>query len=251
MNPDSPIVALKAGKTIQLFDIEKKAKIKSHAMLEDVIFWKWLGPATIGIVTETTIYHWTVEGEDGPARVFERHASMQGAQIINYRTDAAGKWFLFIGITAQAGRVVGAMQLYNVDRAVSQAIEGHAGVFAEYHMEGAPHPTKLFCFAVRQANAAKLHIVEIDHREGNPVFAKKAVDIFFPPEATNDFPVSMQVSPRYDILYVVTKYGFIHLYDVGTGACIFMNRISTDTIFVTADHRQTGGIIGVNRRGQV
>ena len=28
---------------------------------------------------------------------------------------------------------------------------------------------------------------------GNTAFAKKAVDVFFPPEAQNDFPVAMQV----------------------------------------------------------
>lgn len=30
-----------------------------------------------------------------------------------------------------------------------------------------------------------------------------------------------------------------------------MNRISSDTIFVTAAHETTGGILGVNRKGQV
>jgi len=29
--------------------------------------------------------------------------------------------------------------------------------------------------------------------QGNQPFAKKAVDVFFPPEAQNDFPVAMQV----------------------------------------------------------
>jgi hypothetical protein len=29
---------------------------------------------------------------------------------------------------------------------------------------------------------------------GNQPFVKKAVDVFFPPEAQNDFPVAMQVS---------------------------------------------------------
>ena len=96
-----------------------------------------------------------------------------------------------------------------------------------------------------------MHIVEIDHNPANPAFQKKAVDVFFPPEATNDFPVAMQVSPRYKIIFLVTKYGFIHLYDLETGVCIYMNRISGETIFVTADHKATSGIIGVNRKGQV
>ena len=97
----------------------------------------------------------------------------------------------------------------------------------------------------------QLHIVEIDHNPNNPPFQKKAVDVFFPPEATNDFPVAMQVSARYSIIFLVTKYGFIHLYDLETGVCIYMNRISGETIFVTADHKATSGIVGVNRKGQV
>lgn len=75
--------------------------------------------------------------------------------------------------------------------------------------------------------------------------------MYFPPEATNDFPVAMQVSKKHGIIYLVTKYGFIHLYDLETGACVYMNRISGETIFVTAEHEATNGIIGVNKKGQV
>ncbi len=56
---------------------------------------------------------------------------------------------------------------------------------------------------------------------------------------------------KYDVIYLITKYGYIHLYDIETGTCIYMNRISGDTIFVTASHEATSGIIGVNRKGQV
>ena len=89
------------------------------------------------------------------------------------------------------------------------------------------------------------------HEAADSVFQKKAVDVFFPPEATNDFPVAMQVSKKHGIVFLVTKFGFIHLYDLETGACVYMNRISGETIFVTAEHEATHGIIGVNKKGQV
>jgi len=54
----------------------------------------------------------------------------------------------------------------------------------------------------------------------------------------------MQVSPKYDVIYLITKYGYIHMYDIESGTCIYMNRISSDTIFVTAPHEASGGIIG-------
>lgn len=61
----------------------------------------------------------------------------------------------------------------------------------------------------------------------------------------------IQVSSKYDVIYLITKYGYIHLYDIESAMCIYVNRISSDTIFVTAPHEPTGGIIGVNRKGQV
>lgn len=93
--------------------------------------------------------------------------------------------------------------------------------------------------------------MEIDHQAPDPPFQKKAVDVFFPAEATNDFPVAMQVSKKHGIVFLVTKFGFIHLYDLETGACVYMNRISGETIFVTAEHEASNGILGVNRKGQV
>lgn len=40
----------------------------------------------------------------------------------------------------------------------------------------------------------QLHIIEVGQpATGNTPFQKKAVDVFFPPEAQNDFPVAMQV----------------------------------------------------------
>ena len=63
-------------------------------------------------VTETSVYHWSMEGDSTPVKIFDRHSSLSGCQVINYRTDAAQNWLLLIGISAQQNRVVGAMQLY-------------------------------------------------------------------------------------------------------------------------------------------
>ncbi|NWX87055.1 CLH1 protein, partial [Nothoprocta pentlandii] len=135
-----------------------------------------------------------MEGESQPQKMFDRHASLAGCQIINYRTDEHQKWLLLIGISAQQNRVVGAMQLYSVDRKVSQPIEGHAAAFAEFKIEGNAKPSTLFCFAVRSPAGGKLHIIEVGQpATGNQPFVKKAVDVFFPPEAQTDFPVAMQV----------------------------------------------------------
>ncbi|XP_034827604.1 clathrin heavy chain isoform X2 [Maniola hyperantus] len=258
MNPASKVIALKgkagveAQKTLQIFNIEMKSKMKAHTMTEDVVFWKWISPNTLALVTKLSVYHWSMEGDSTPVKMFDRHSSLAECQIINYRTDPKQQWLLLVGISAQQNRVVGAMQLYSVERKCSQPIEGHAASFATFKAEGNAEPSTLFCFAVRTAQGGKLHIIEVGQTPaGNQPFPKKAVDVFFPAEAQNDFPVAMQVSPKYDVIYLITKYGYIHMYDIETGTCIYMNRISSDTIFVTAPHEATGGIIGVNRKGQV
>lgn len=50
------------------------------------------------------------------------------------------------------------MQLYSVDRKVSQPIEGHAASFAQFKMEGNAEESTLFCFAVRGQAGGKVRL---------------------------------------------------------------------------------------------
>lgn len=203
-------------------------------------------------MSETVIYHWDVTGsQESPVKLTDRHASLAGTQIINYHVNSDNKWSSLVGIAQENGRIVGHIQLYSKDRNISQGIEGHASAFALLRLDGASSDSRLFAFANRTETGAKLHIVEIDHQDGNPVYQKKAVDLYCPPELANDFPVSVEVSYKYGLVYVITKHGLIHLYDLETGVCIFMNRISSDSIFTATSYEATSGVIAINRKGQV
>ena len=48
------------------------------------------------------------------------------------------------------------MQLYSVERKVSQPIEGHAAAFSQFKMQGNSAESTLFCFAVRGAQGGKV-----------------------------------------------------------------------------------------------
>ena len=52
--------------------------------------------------------------------------------------------------------MVGAMQLYSVERKVSQPIEGHAAAFTQFKVEGNPQESTLFAFAVRGPQGGKV-----------------------------------------------------------------------------------------------
>ena len=51
-----------AAKTLQIFNIEMKSKVKAHTMTEDVQFWKWITINTVALVTDSAVYHWSMEG---------------------------------------------------------------------------------------------------------------------------------------------------------------------------------------------
>ncbi|CAM0950540.1 unnamed protein product [Alopecurus aequalis] len=265
MNPNTRILALKAqipGTTqdhLQIFNIEAKTKVKSHQMPEQVVFWKWITPKLLGLVTQASVYHWSIEGDSEPVKMFDRTANLANNQIINYRCDPAEKWLVLIGIAPGAPErpqlVKGNMQLFSVDQQRSQALEAHAASFATFKVPGNENPSTLICFASKASNAgtitSKLHIIELGAQPGKPGFSKKQADLFFPPDFQDDFPVAMQISQKYGLVYVITKLGLLFVYDLETASAVYRNRISPDPIFLTAESSTTGGFYAINRRGQV
>ena len=62
MNPVSKVIALKSGNHLQIFNMEMKSKMKSHQLTDPVIFWKWISPAAVAMVTASAVFHWSMEG---------------------------------------------------------------------------------------------------------------------------------------------------------------------------------------------
>ncbi|CAN1259474.1 Clathrin heavy chain 2 [Linum perenne] len=265
MNPNSRILALKAqlpGTTqdhLQIFNIEMKTKMKSYQMPEQIVFWKWITPKMLGLVTQTSVYHWSIEGDSEPAKMFERTANLVNNQIINYRCDPSEKWLVLIGIAPGSPErqqlVKGNMQLFSVEQQRSQALEAHAAAFAQFKVPGNENQSTLISFATKSFNAgqitSKLHVIELGAQPGKPSFTKKQADLFFPPDFADDFPVAMQISHKFNLIYVITKLGLLFVYDLETAAAVYRNRISPDPIFLTSEASAAGGFYAINRRGQV
>ncbi len=92
---------------------------------------------------------------------------------------------------------------------------------------------------------------------------------------------ALSLSSCAQVAYIITKYGYLHIFDIHSAELIYMNRISADTVFTTvpASHGSTtthppppvvqlgrccvraracadvsygtGGIVGLNKSGQV
>ena len=69
------VIALKAAsRTIQIFDLQAKQKLKSAVMSEDVLYWKWFSETKLGMVTDTSVWHWDVfdPAQPNPVKQFDR-----------------------------------------------------------------------------------------------------------------------------------------------------------------------------------
>lgn len=251
MHPSLAIIAVKAAQVLQVYNIAEKTKLKTHTMDQPVTFWKWISENTMVLVTETAVYHWTLEGNLPPTKMFDRVANLAGHQIINYVTDNSQKWLALIGITQKDGRVAGTIQLFSTEKNQSQSIEGHAASFIQFTPKNAPKAITLFIFANRGAAASKVFALEVTSDAPSPHFEKVMVDYFTPREAVGDFPVALQTSKRYGVAFMITKLGYIYLFDVASGKTIFCNRISSTVVFTTVPEKTHDGIIGINQNGQI
>lgn len=85
MHWNKQIIALKASqRQLQIFDLAARTKLQSTNMNEDVVFWKWISNDTLGLVTDTSVYHWNIYDSTttAPRKLFERNANLAVCSII-------------------------------------------------------------------------------------------------------------------------------------------------------------------------
>lgn len=125
--------------------------MKSYTSPEPVQFWRWINPSTIALVTPTSAYHWSMDGDSAPQKVCDRHANLAESQIINYHATDDLKWILIVGISkSPTGAIAGNMQLYSLEKRVSQPLNGHAGFFARVAVGGNTESSNVLCFAEKK-----------------------------------------------------------------------------------------------------
>ena len=261
MNPQHNIIALKAknetsgGHFVQVYNLDSKQKLKVHDFPEQIVYWRWLTATRLAIVTTRTVFHWNIEGNDSPGRVFDRAGPLEGAaQIIGYSTDNSETWCLLTGIsTPDGGKTInGHMQLYFTGGQQQQILEGHAGCFGEVPLRDGQAPVTCFAFVEKKSteSGSRIHVMEINKPAAGAKF-KATVDVVYPVEAQNDFPVAMHMLSRFGVIAMITKLGYLYLFETVSGNLIYRTRLSEDPIFVTSRNSRMDTVYGVNRRGQV
>ncbi|KAL8431096.1 hypothetical protein ACSSS7_005501 [Eimeria intestinalis] len=264
-HPTDPIVALRAKaegsqQLVQVLNLETKARLGTAPMQELIVFWRWVAPRILALVTEKAVWHWTL-GEGGavtePQKVCEREGRLaEGVQIIGYATDKEMKWCVLTGISTQDGgqTIDGSLQLFSLELKKHQQLEGHAACFGSLVMDEAQGPQPVICFAEKKRGSPefKLHVRDLAaKREDGKQPLRVCADISLSPDAPSDFPLSIHISKALGLVFLVTKAGFLLLFDALTGTQLLRHRVSQDPVFLTSDSPQTGGVITVHKKGLV
>lgn len=104
MHYSRQVIALKAqSRTVQIFDLAAKAKLKSAVMNEDVVFWKWFNESSLGLVTDTSVYHWNVfdPTQNSPVKMFDRNQNLAVCRQAN-QCEQIRKLILFLHRVAKS-----------------------------------------------------------------------------------------------------------------------------------------------------
>lgn len=227
--------------------------MKQCEVAESIRFWRFIGEDTLGIVGKTNVYHCDITKQDPPTRIFEQEAKFANCQIMNYGIDSSTKWCYLIGIYQGANNAICCnMQLYFTEKRQQQILEGFAATFTDMPVtDQTDYKNSLFCFCEKKAgeNTQKLHIMEIGNPAPGAQKIKRSADIQM--QQDGDFPVLMQDCPKFGILFIITKMGFLYMYEVSTAALLYRQKITDQLCFVATRNANTDGMIVINRGGQI
>jgi clathrin heavy chain len=174
---------------------------------------------------------------------------------MGYSMSSNGTWAILHGIGAAEDKsIVGNMQLYSIEKSQQQILEGFCGHFCEVCVNDDPEfKNSLFCFVEKKKGQpnSTLRIMEIGSPNGSDTKFKQSAALAYPPDVANDFPVVVHAVQKYGILLVVTKFGYLFTYVMGSAALIYRQKITSSLIFRSVRNTKTDGCICCNRDGQL
>jgi len=150
---------------------------------------------------------------------------------MNYDVASDGKWCNLIGLYSNDQKTINAwMQLYNIEKQQHQPIEGYAACFTDLPLSDTnpSYKNSIFCFCEKKAaeQIHRLHIMEIGTpAPGNGKF-KVTVDIQMAQDAPGDFPILMQAAPKFGLVFMITKMGYLFMFETYKGSLIYRQRIT-------------------------
>lgn len=129
MHTSENIISLKApneptGNILQIYNLNSKTKLKNIQFTENIVFWKWVSPTILGIVTTSSVYHVNISNDSKEVKVFDKAVDLKDDQIIGYVLGPDEKWGALFGISSPDGgkTINGHIQLYFIEGGKQQML---------------------------------------------------------------------------------------------------------------------------------
>lgn len=224
-----------------------------------------MNPTTIALLTDKAVFHCSIDTKTSvaaaivPVKVFEIASELLAAlQIINYQVSSDGRSYLLAAIAngTTPGTFDGLMQLYSVDTSESEILYGHCGIFSVLSVPERSAPLSVLVYEDKTSEEfTNLRIREVGRAANAPGNAYCVTSLPMsstaPDAPANDFPVTMNASREHGLVYMITRSGFLSMFDIFTGKTLYRVRVTKDAVFCSVNHTASGGILAITRKGGV
>jgi clathrin heavy chain len=109
------------------------------------------------------------------------------------------------------------------------------------------NPSSLLAFVDKKQNSPMYKLMVMDVSPAKRV--KIAQDIQL--AGGNDFPVLMDILPKYGLIFLATNAGNLLIFEATKGIQIFKCKVSEDSLIFSAHNTNTGGMLYINKRGKL
>lgn len=215
-------------------------------------YWTWISNDAIALVCSDCVYKWIVRSPVVEP-VFDRlPRCLQGqGQVTGCQFDPDYRWAIVTLLRKeQDDTVTGLVQVYSAHHTISNCIEAHAALLTRHKFPGNSDRSQLLIIAKKcTSDSAKISIVDISlNKSAGPAVKSEK----FPWTREDDFPSSIVHSESKGLIFLLSKFGTLCVFDIDTCAPLVINeRVCTDIVFASVIDATGEGVVAYSRNGQV
>eukprot|EP00770_Monocercomonoides_exilis_P002715 MONOS_2699.1-p1 / transcript=MONOS_2699.1 / gene=MONOS_2699 / organism=Monocercomonoides_exilis_PA203 / gene_product= Clathrin heavy chain A / transcript_product= Clathrin heavy chain A / location=Mono_scaffold00057:11535-18612(-) / protein_length=2194 / sequence_SO=supercontig / SO=protein_coding / is_pseudo=false len=243
-HPSCPLLAVKGGNMIQIFDIEKTTRIKKVTMEEDVEFMSWADDITLAIVTNDSVYHLSINDQDSPKEIFRRIPELADNKILNYQIDPSKQWCLLHGsiFDPETKTMKGNTQIWNCTKRKKQYFSSNYSMLITFPADFTDEPITMLCLV----KDGMLYLNKISEGES----LRMSVEI--EQGSPQDVPVSMSFVSKFGFVFVLTVQNRVSVVDASSAARVATFPLTAARmLFSSAADSANEGIVAVDSAGIV
>lgn len=251
---------------VHIYNMDTREKIASSTVPDQIKFWNWVNDKLLGLVGSKGVFQISIDGLTGTNltvnadKVGDREGVILGAtnpvQILNYSIEPAGKLFFVSGLSKKTESdgsfsIGGNIQLTSTVKNQSQFLEGYTCCFGVTKVHDEFTESTLFAYAEKNKLTGKITVSEIGQLADPSRKFKIFIEMSYPEGSEADFPVFMSIEERLGLLFLITKFGLLFVFEISEGALILRSKISENQILTGCNMINSKGVLAVAKSGNI